>query len=126
MDVRHEIINLASNTSLREANPRPVSLEDTVDFLIKCDLNQKYVCLVSWRDFEELAACTNYDYVCDREGAREGDREADREGARRGGGEKPETKMVKRKLEVMAEKKLAREKEMAEKKVASSLNLRHN
>ena len=71
-DIKHEIINNAKGTSLRDENPGLITISQTVDFLLKCDQTEKFVYLVSWRDFEEAAAFTNYRHdrhichVCDR------------------------------------------------------------
>ena len=42
-DIKHETINNRRNTSLRDANPEVISIQDTVDFLLNLDQNQKFV-----------------------------------------------------------------------------------
>ena len=59
-DVKHEIINNSRNTSLRDANPDVISIQDTVDFLLNLDQNEKFVYMVSHLSFDEPAAFTNY------------------------------------------------------------------
>ena len=51
-EIKHKIINFARNSSLRQANPGLITAQKTVDFLTSIDL-QRYVYLVSWRDFDE-------------------------------------------------------------------------
>ena len=59
-EVKHEIINFSKGTTLRDKNPTLFTINATVDFLLKCDQNQKFVYLVNWQDFEEPAALNNY------------------------------------------------------------------
>ena len=71
-EVKHETINNSRKTSLRQANPGLVTIQDTVEFLLNCDQNHKFVYMVSHLDFDEAAVFTNYQvdpntcHACDR------------------------------------------------------------